>query len=236
MTASRESDLYPPVKAFLEGQDYDVKGEVQGCDLVASRGEEDPVVVELKTGLNLTVILQAIERQKLTEAVYVAVPDLGRQSLWKRRHRAVRRLFRMLGLGLLNVHTGRAVPLVEPLLDPQPYQPRGNPAKRRRLLKEFAERIGDPNLGGQTRRPIVTAYRQDALACVLALAAGAPLAVSDIRAHTGVERAASILQRNVYGWFDRIDRGVYDLSPKGRQSLDLYADVIETLEGRTDSA
>jgi len=32
-----ETDLYPPVKAFLEGQGYDVKGEVQDCDVVAIR-------------------------------------------------------------------------------------------------------------------------------------------------------------------------------------------------------
>jgi hypothetical protein len=29
-----ETDLYAPVKAFLEGQGYTVKGELQHCDLV----------------------------------------------------------------------------------------------------------------------------------------------------------------------------------------------------------
>ena len=43
-----ESDLYAPVKALLEGQGYVVKGEVRGCDVVAVRGREPPVIVELK--------------------------------------------------------------------------------------------------------------------------------------------------------------------------------------------
>ena len=43
-----ESDLYAPVKALLEGQGYVVKGEVRGCDVVAVRGGEPPVIVELK--------------------------------------------------------------------------------------------------------------------------------------------------------------------------------------------
>ena len=47
----REDALYPPVKAFLEAQGYAVKGEVNGCDVVAVRDQEPPVIVELKTGL-----------------------------------------------------------------------------------------------------------------------------------------------------------------------------------------
>ena len=49
----KESDLYPPLKQFLESQNYEVKGEVQDCDVLAVRGEEAPVIVELKLSLNL---------------------------------------------------------------------------------------------------------------------------------------------------------------------------------------
>lgn len=44
----KESDIYPPLKRFLESQNYEVKGEVQNCDALAVRGKETPVVVELK--------------------------------------------------------------------------------------------------------------------------------------------------------------------------------------------
>lgn len=53
MAGPRETDLYPPVKAFLEAQGYVVKAEVARCDVVAVRGDEPPVVVELKTRFNL---------------------------------------------------------------------------------------------------------------------------------------------------------------------------------------
>ena len=43
-----EAALYGPVKRFLEALGYEVKGEVRGCDLVARRGDEPPVIVELK--------------------------------------------------------------------------------------------------------------------------------------------------------------------------------------------
>ena len=68
-----EVELYAPVKAFLEGQGYVVKGEVRGCDVVGVRGEEPPVVVELKRAFGLDVVLQGIDRLSLTDAVYLAV-------------------------------------------------------------------------------------------------------------------------------------------------------------------
>ena len=46
--AQRETDLYPPIKAFLAGQGHAVEGEVQDCDVVTVRGEEPPAVVEFK--------------------------------------------------------------------------------------------------------------------------------------------------------------------------------------------
>ena len=73
-----EHALYPPVKAFLETQGYVVKGEVNGCDLVATRGEEPPVIVELKTTFSLPLIFQGIARQGLSDNVYLAVPPFSR--------------------------------------------------------------------------------------------------------------------------------------------------------------
>ena len=71
----RESELYPPVKAFLEGQGYEVKAEVGAADVVACRApDEDPVIVEVKTGFSLTLFHQGIARQSLSDAVYLAVP------------------------------------------------------------------------------------------------------------------------------------------------------------------
>ncbi|HEY5486603.1 MAG TPA: hypothetical protein VIK06_03050, partial [Candidatus Limnocylindrales bacterium] len=97
----READLYLPVKRFLESQHYEVKGEIRECDVLAIRGEEDPVVVELKLSLNLGVILQAVDRLALTSKVYLGVPV--RCGALNRRGKPIVKLLRMLGLGLLAV-------------------------------------------------------------------------------------------------------------------------------------
>ena len=73
MSSARETDLYPPVKAFLEDQGYTVKAEVGAADVVAVRGGEAPVVVELKLGFSLALFHQCLERLKLTDDVYLAV-------------------------------------------------------------------------------------------------------------------------------------------------------------------
>jgi hypothetical protein len=210
--ASRESDLYAPVKAFLEGQGYVVKGEVQGCDVVALRGAEPPVIVEMKRAFGLGLVLQGIDRLSLTDAVYLAV------GAWPQRLRDVKKLCRRLGLGLMIVGN----PHVEVLLDPAPYRPRRNAPRARRLLGEHARRVGDPNLGGSTRLPIVTAYRQEALRCATLLAENGPMTLAALRAAGDVPNAGRILQQDVYGWFERVTRGTYVLSPGGLRGLDRF--------------
>lgn len=234
MGFERETDLYPPVKAYLEGQGYQVKSEVNGCDLVGRRGEEPPVIVELKTGFTLPLLLQGVDRQSLSDDVYLAVGVPATRapgSIWRRERRAILKLCRRLGLGLLAVHepTDRKPALVEPMLDPAPYEPRPDKRRQGLLLKEFAHRVGDPNVGGSTKRPIVTAYRQDALRCAAVLGRQGPTKAAEVARMAGVPTATGIMYRDVYGWFGRVERGVYDLSPKGHAALETYADVVAAL-------
>ena len=63
MDKLRESDLYAPVRDYLEGLGYEVRGEVRGCDIAAVRDGE-LIVVELKTGFTLELIYQALDRQQ----------------------------------------------------------------------------------------------------------------------------------------------------------------------------
>lgn len=214
-----ESDLYAPVKALLEGQGYLVKGEVRGCDVVGVRGDEPPVVVELKRSFGLSLVLQGVDRLALSERVYLAV------GKWPKPMKAVRKLCRRLGVGLLVVATGRA----EIVLDPAPYRPRQNKHKKGRLLGEHARRVGDPNLGGSTTRiPLMTAYRQEALRCAGLLERHGPMTPKAMRAAADVPNAARILQQDHYGWFERIERGLYGITPKGRSALEQYERREET--------
>ena len=95
----------PPVKAFLEGQGYDVKGEVRGCDVVGTRGGEPPVIVELKRRFNLAPLLQGVDRLSLTDRVYLrrARPHGRRDPGASVYRRMCARLCRRLGLGLMTV-------------------------------------------------------------------------------------------------------------------------------------
>jgi hypothetical protein len=217
----RETDLYLPVKHFLEAQGYVVKGEIKECDVVAVRAAEPPVVVELKTSFSLQLILQGIDRQVMTDVVYLACPAPRR-----RQQGDITRLCRRLGLGVLFV-TGDHV---EAVVDPAAYQPRKMPKRTAQLLKEFAHRVGDTTTGGSsTRGPRMTAYRQDALRCIAYVAQNGPSKVALIRTQTGVTRTSGILQNDVYGWFQRVERGVYGLSPKGEAALLTFAEAVASI-------
>ena len=213
-----ESDLYPPLKRFLESQGYQVKAEIQGCDVLAVRGEEAPVIVELKLSLNLSVLLQSVDRLALSPKVYVGVPaDCG---ALKRRRKPLLKLFHMLGLGLLAINPVIRVGSVDVLRDPGDYTPRRSRNRQERLLGEFLQRVGDPNLGGtETRKGIMTAYRQRALSIGCFLKAHGVTKASQIADALEEPKARDILYRNVYGWFERPAQGCYALSTRGEREI-----------------
>lgn len=222
----READLYPALKAYLQAQGYEVKAEVGACDILARRGEEPPVVVEMKCRFSLQLVLQGIARQGLVETVYLAVPAPGPRG-WTLRYRDILALCRRLGLGLLAVDPGAGK--VTAHLDPGPYSPRRNATKAARLLREFERRVGDPNTAGTTGVPRMTAYRQDALRCAADLAAHEASRPAEVAWRTGVARAATLMRADHYGWFDRPARGLYALSPRGRAALASHAEALPAL-------
>ena len=219
----KETDLYPPVKQFLESQNYIVKGEIQDCEVVAIRGDEEPVVVELKLSLNLSVILQAVDRLALTYKVYIGVPAGIGILKRKQRKKTIIKLLKMLGLGFLSIDPTLKTGSVDVILDPKEYRPRKSKHRLERLLGEFMRRAGDPNSGGSDRRRgIMTAYRQRALAIARFLQENGPTKASNIKNHLDEPKAASILYRNVYGWFDRVSHGIYGLSKQGSKEISLW--------------
>jgi hypothetical protein len=221
----KETDLYAPIKRMLEGQGYAVKGEIGAVDVVAVRGDEEPLIVELKTGFSLSLFHQAIARQVITDAVYIAVPRAGK--MFAKALADNKSLCRRLGLGLIIVRLEDG--FVEIHADPEPYRPRQSKVRKARLLREFARRVGDPNNGGATRRGLVTAYRQDALKCLCVLSNEGPLKASQIAKLSGVARARPIMADDHYGWFERVATGIYGLTPKGAAAVALYAGEMEKL-------
>lgn len=224
----RETSLYPPVKRFLESHGFEVKGEICGCDLVALRDGEPPIVVvgELKLGFNLDLVLQGVHRTAACDEVWLAV-RLRRRG--RERDARVLKLCRLLGFGLLGVSTtGR----VEVLVQPGPWRPRRDPRRRVRLISEHRRRVGDPALGGSSKTPIMTAYRQQALACAASLSSG-PRRTSEVK--IVVPDAPKILLHNVYGWFCRVERGVYALTSAGMTALSRWPQATYAASGLTVS-
>ena len=248
MAIKHEAELYAPLKAFFEQAGYHVKGEVRNCDLVGMKdGLDEPVIVEMKKTFNLALLLQGLERLKMSPHVYLAVErSRSKKGAVNQRWSDLRDLCRRLGLGLIHVTFYKTkAPFVEVLCQPGEGSGSGRQSARRRerLLSEFRERSGDYNTGGVTRAKLITAYREKALRVAAAISASSdaseaaaeaaiqsgvsPAAIRDV---CGVGSAASILQRNYYGWFVRIARGRYLLTDAGRQALVEYARVLEQRE------
>jgi hypothetical protein len=233
---ARETDLYAPVRSFLEEQGYTVHGEVLDCDVAGRRGDE-LVVVELKRALSLDLLVQATRRQRTTDSVYVAVPrprGAGRSRRWH----GLLHLLRRLELGLLVVSFAGRRPRVQTVLHPLPFRRKRSPRGQRAILEEMAGRSGDYNQGGSVRRPLVTAYRENAIHVACCLERDGALAPRALRALGTGEKTLSILRSNVYGWFERVGYGLYALSRRGRADLsrwpDLAAECRSRIPPRTD--
>ena len=213
----RETELYEPIKRFLERQGYEVKAEIGAADIVGVRGNEPPLIVETKTSFSLSLFHQGTERQVITDLVYIAVP-LGRGQAFRKALQRNLKLCRLLGLGLLTV--GTRDPRVQVHADPAPYRPRQSKAKQLRLLGEFARRVGDPNVGGATRKGLVTAYRQEATRCAQFLTEHGATKAALVAKGSGVPHARRIMADNHYGWFQRLGSGIYGLTPEYNLRLD----------------
>lgn len=223
MAITSETELYGPVKRFLEAQEYEVKAEVTGCDLVAMKDGET-VVVELKPAFNLALVFQVIDRQRIAGNVYAAIEAPGRRfgSRWT----DVLALCRRLSVGLITVDFRNDPPAVHVECEPGSGEPRPNKKRQARLRNEFERRTGDHNVGGSTRRPLVTAYREQVLRVAWHLKQNGPGTPAGIRDALGNPRVPAMLQRNVYKWFSRIETGLYQLSSAGEDALTRYTCVL----------
>ncbi len=232
MPGLKETDLYAPVKAFLLELGYDVRGEVADCDITAVRGDE-LVVVELKRVFGLKLLVQATNRQKAADTVYVAIPRPPRgrfsKGFWDMCN-----LLKRLDLGLLVVSFRDGRPGVEVVHHPhgsgpgvsEPTGPRRRNARlRRSILREFGGRSGDYNTGGSTKRALVTAYREAAVRIACCLEKYGVMSAAELRSLGTGEKTYSILYHNLYGWFERVDKGRYGLHEAGRSALGGYPEL-----------
>lgn len=227
VTIKHETELSQPVKQLFEKMGYEVKSEVLNCDLVAYRQDiPDPVIIELKKSLTVPLLLQGLKRQQLSPNIYLAVEKKKyKQKDWKWNVQ----LCQKLGVGLITVQFYKTLkPKVDVCCDPISNQTPTKQLKRQtvKLMKEFHARSGDYNIGGSTKRKIVTAYREHALYCAYLTKCKGIISPKELKRLTGLEQADKILQRNVYGWFERIERGKYVVTDAGKEALSVYKDIV----------
>jgi hypothetical protein len=218
MTATlKESDLYLPIKSFLNNQGYEVKGEIKNCDIVAKKADE-VIIIELKLTLNITLLLQSVERFTLADIVYIAIPK--QSAIFRKKQKQIKKLIARLGLGLIVVDLQPTQQYVEVINDPKDYIPRKNKRKQTALLKEFNLRQGDTQKGGSTTNKAgLTAYRQRCIRIAEYLSNGHSTTGAAIKKALSEPQATQFLYNNHYDWFDKVDRGVYKLSDKGKLEL-----------------
>ena len=219
-----EAELYGPIKAFLEEQGYEVKAEVGAADVVALRADEEPVIVELKLGFSLALVHQCVARLSVSDTVYMAVAR-GKGKRFQSACKQMVTLCRRLGLGLITVRLEDG--LIQVHCDPGPYAPQKSKMRKGHLLKEFAKRTGDPNVGGQVRSGLVTAYRQDALRLAAYLFEAGATKGAEVAGATQVEAATRMMRDNHYGWFEKVQTGVYGLTPEGAKAVQQMGEAFK---------
>ncbi len=229
----RESDMYTPLKQWLEGQGYHVAAEVRDCDVVAQlpHSDETPVILELKVRMSLDLIAQGVRRQEISPSVYLVVPLQGSRARL-RNARSVVPLLRRLELGLIFVRFLRTGSRIEVRLHPEPAPRRSRPAQRRAILREIDGRYAELNRAGQTtREENFSAYRQRAIrvAALMRESSRETLSPADLRALGAPDSVQQILSKNYYGWFERVSRGTYRLNEAGYSALARYAAILPTI-------
>ena len=225
MADFKETDLYEPIRAFLEEEGYQVQAEVKNCDIAAVK-DGQLVIVELKKAFSLKLVYQGLERQSLTDQVFVAIPRPkkgAREKSWK----DMLKLLKRLELGLLTVALDSPLRTVDVVLEPSDSLAWKNRKKREKLQAELENRQVDANVDGMTRRKIMTAFREKSIRLACLLEKEEQVSLASLRERS-MEDYVGILSRNYDKWFKRVEKGVYALSEKGKEALENedYAKVV----------
>jgi hypothetical protein len=224
----QEVDLYRPIQRYFSLEGYEVYGEVRDCDMVAVK-EDELVIVELKLTLSVDLLIQAAKRQQLTDQVYIAIPKpKGRlnSKQWADKCHLVKRL--ELGLIVVSFPGNRSK--ADILIHPTPFNRKKatgrNKMKREAILKEISGRSADFNVGGSSRTKIMTAYKENCIQIACFLDKMGPLSPKALKDLGAGDKIPAILTKNYYGWFERIKRGTYIITDKGKLEVQEYQELV----------
>ncbi len=223
----KESDLFEPIKNYLEAGGYKVRAEVKNCDITATKGDE-LIIIELKLSANLQLFIQATDRQRVTDSVYVAIPKPSIRS--KKHWKGIRHILRRLELGLIFVDVDNPVNSIEILFHPIPFQRKKISKRKKAILNEVENRSQNLNVGGINKKKIVTAYKENAIQIAIYLKEIGATNPKKLREYDSGKKTLSILYSNFYGWFQRVDHGIYDITAKGKKELKNFPGLVKKYE------
>ncbi len=219
----KESELYEPIKKLFEDMGYKVNAEVKGCDITATKADE-LIIIEMKKNLSVALLTQALERQKSGADVYVAIPTPRNYS--PKTYADTMFLLKKLELGIIFVFLRGAHSYAQIILEPEEfYPPRKNYQRLNKIKTEIEGRTIDTNTGGVRGKKIATAYTEKCIHIACILDKYGPLNAPKLKKLGADEKCANILKMNAYGWFKKVDRGVYDITTLGRRSLMDYPEL-----------
>lgn len=236
-TVLYEKDMYIPVKDFFINEGFQVRGEVNHCDLCAMR-DGQVVIVELKKNLSVDLLCQGVNRQKIGDLVYIAVPKPKKFRL-NSKWRDIFHLVRRLELGLIFVALKGKKSSVEIVVHPEPFNRlrsmQSAKRKKTKLIEEFNGRSEDLNVGGTNKEKLMTAYRENSLYIAMCLEKLGPSSAKELKKFGTNEKTYSVLYKNHYGWFTKLEKGIYCLNDNGKKALETYKELVEKLSDKEEN-
>lgn len=213
-----ETELSEPVVKYFLQKGFEIRSEVKDCDIIAIK-EDVMVIIELKLRFNLKLLYQAIDRQRITDYVYICIPrpkTKGRYRSYSKSWKQMIALLKKLEIGLITVALDSPLKIVDVIINPMPPStPRKSKKRKLSIIREIEGRKDDFNIAGTAKKKISTAYREKSIKIACILASNEKLSTLQLREYGLLSKDLRILSDNFYGWFDRISRGVYTLSESG---------------------
>ncbi len=229
----KEIQLYPPIKEHFEELGYEVYSEANNIDVVCKK-DETLILIELKANLNFKLIYQGIERQKLSDNVYLAIKKAKNTDISNDLFSQKLEILKRLGLGLLIVDFDYDKPFVLISLEPELKNIKLIQSKNKphlhSLLKEINSRSGDYNKGG-TKGKTITAYKEKSLQIANFIKNEEPYSAKEIEKELGLKKVNPILYRNHYKWFEKVSHGKYKITKKGIEALSEFDYIVEHFGG-----
>ncbi len=217
-----EKQMFKPIKEYLLRLGYTVKGEVKNIDILATKNEKT-IVIEMKKQFSIKLLYQGCDRQRMFDNVYIAILNPGYKKTRTKEFMQKVHLAHRLRLGLILVDVNQNK--VEVRLDPKEYKFKRNYKKQKLLLDEFNQRKSSINIGGSNKSKIMTKYRENVIKIAKTLVEGA-LSTKIIKEKTEIQEATKILYNNYYHWFERVERGTYKLTEKGKKELKYFINIM----------